>query len=244
MSPGITRAVAVRVLHQLRHDPRTIALLLVVPVALLVLVRYVLNDAEEFGRIGIPMLGLFPLITMFLATSITMLRERTTGTLERLMTMPLAKLDLLAGYALAFGVLAAAQAGLVSLVGFAFLDLDAGHSVALVIALAMANGLLGMSLGLFISAFAKTEFQAVQFMPAFLLPQILLCGLFTPRDDMAPALDALSGALPVTYAFDGLARAASSGELGSKFAIDVAVVVGTICLALALGAVTLRRRTS
>ena len=244
MSVSITRAVASRVLRQLHHDPRTIALLLVVPVALLVLVRYVINDADEFGRIGIPLLGLFPLITMFLATSITMLRERTTGTLERLMTMPLAKLDLLAGYAIAFGALAALQAGLVSAVGFALLDLESGHSVALVIALSMANGLLGMSLGPFISAFAKSEFQAVQFMPAFLLPQILLCGLFTPREQMAPALDAVSSALPVTYAYDALARAASSASLGAGFIVDIAVVTGTIAMALALGAATLRRRTT
>jgi ABC-2 type transport system permease protein len=243
VSARITLAVADRVLRQLRHDPRTIGLLLVVPVVLLVLVRYVINDADGFGRIGIPLLGLFPLITMFLATSITMLRERTTGTLERLMTMPMAKFDLLAGYAIAFGGLAALQAGIVSAVGFVFLDLDAGHSVALVIALAIANGLVGMSLGLFVSAFAKSEFQAVQFMPAFLLPQILLCGLFTPRDEMAPALETLSDFLPITYAFDALSRAAGTAALGSEFTLDLVVIAGTVVLALAGGAATLRRRT-
>jgi ABC-2 type transport system permease protein len=243
MNPKITVSVGARVLAQLRHDPRTIALLLVVPVVLLVLVRYVLDDASEFGRIGVPLLGLFPLITMFLATSITMLRERTTGTLERLMTMPMAKLDLLGGYAIAFGLVAAVQAALVSAVGFVFLDLESGHSVALVIALAIANGLVGMSLGLFVSAFAQSEFQAVQFMPMFLLPQILLCGLFQPRDEMAPALETVSDFLPLTYAFDALSRAAGSGDLGGEFWLDVAVVLGTIVLALVGGAATLRRRT-
>ena len=243
MTARTTLAVAGRVLRQLRNDPRTVALLLVVPVALLVIVRYVLNDPEEFGRIGVPMLGLFPLITMFLATSITMLRERTTGTLERLMTMPLAKLDLLAGYGIAFGVVAVVQASIVGLVGFTLLDLDSGHSVVLVIALATANGLLGMALGLFVSAFANSEFQAVQFMPAFLLPQILLCGLFTAREQMAPALETASDVLPVTYAFDALARANSSAPLGSAFTLDVIVLVGAVALALGLGAATLRRRT-
>ena len=243
MNPGITLAVGRRVLRQLSHDRRTIALLLVVPVVLIVLMRYVLDDAAEFARIGVPLLGLFPLITMFLATSITMLRERTTGTLERLMTMPLAKLDLLGGYAIAFGAFAAVQALLVSVVGFAFLDLEAGHSNALVVSLAIANGLLGMSLGLFVSAFAQSEFQAVQFMPMFLLPQILLCGLIQPRDEMAPALETLSDVLPVTYAFDALARAAGTGDLGGRFWLDVAVVIGTILLALAGGAATLKRRT-
>ena len=243
MSPRTTLAVAERVLRQLCHDPRTIALLLIVPSALLVLVRYVLDDAGEFERVGIPMMGLFPLITMFLATSITMLRERTTGTLERLMTLPLAKLDLLLGYAIAFGVVATVQAALVSTIGFTWLDLDAGHSTLLVVALAVGNGLLGMAMGLLISAFASTEFQVVQFMPAFVLPQILLCGLFQPREEMAPALEAASDVLPLTYAFDALLRAASPGELGSRFAADIAVLAGAALLALVLGAATLRRRT-
>jgi ABC-2 type transport system permease protein len=243
LSARVTFAVARRVMLQLRHDPRTVALLLVVPCALLVLVRYVLDSPQEFGRVGVPMLGLFPFILMFLATSITMLRERTTGTLERLMTMPLAKLDLLTGYGIAFGVIAAVQALLVSLIGFVFLDLDSGHSEALIVLLAISNGVLGMALGLLSSAFATSEFQVVQFMPAFVLPQLLLCGLFQPRDEMAPALETASDFLPLTYAFDALLRAAGPGDLGGRFWLDVAVIVGATVLALVLGAATLRRRT-
>jgi ABC-2 type transport system permease protein len=243
MSVRVTLSVARRVVRQLRHDPRTLALLLVVPAALLVLVRYVLDDSGSFDRVGIPMLGLFPFITMFLATSITMLRERTTGTLERLMTMPLAKIDLLAGYAIAFGAVAALQASLVSAIGFVGLDLETDHSVALVIALAIGNGVLGMAMGLLVSAFASTEFQVVQFMPAFVFPQILLCGLFQPRDEMASALRSASDALPLTYAFDGLERAGNGG-LGDDFAVDVTVLLGAALLALVLGAATLRRRTA
>jgi ABC-2 type transport system permease protein len=243
MSVRVTLSVARRVVRQLRHDPRTLALLLVVPAALLVLVRYVLDEPGSFERVGIPMLGLFPFITMFLATSITMLRERTTGTLERLMTMPLAKIDLLAGYAIAFGAVAAVQATIVSAIGFAGLGLEADHPVALVIALAIGNGVLGMAMGLLVSAFASTEFQVVQFMPAFVFPQILLCGLFQPRDEMASALQSVADALPLTYAFDGLQRAGNGG-LGGDFAVDVTVLLGAALLALVLGAATLRRRTA
>jgi ABC-2 type transport system permease protein len=243
LSSRITLAVARRVLLQLRHDPRTIALLLVVPAALLILVRYVLDSHDEFARVGIPLLGLFPFILMFLATSITMLRERTTGTLERLMSMPLAKLDLLSGYAIAFGIVAAIQAAVVSVIGFAFLDLESGHSDLLVVLLAIGNGLLGMAMGLLASAFASTEFQVVQFMPAFVLPQLLLCGLFQPRDEMAPALETVSNVLPLTYAYDALLRAAGSSDLGSRFTLDVVVLIGSTLLALVLGAATLRRRT-
>jgi ABC-2 type transport system permease protein len=244
VSARITAATAQRVLRQIRHDPRTIAMLLIVPAGLLVLLRYDFDARPGvFQTLGAPLCGLFPFIVMFLITSIAMLRERTTGTLERLMTMPLAKLDVLAGYGIAFGTLAAAQAVVVCGTGFLLLGLSAPHGAWLVGLLAIANALLGMSLGLFLSAFARTEFQAVQFMPAFVLPQLLLCGLFVSRDDMAGLLHAAGWALPFTYAYDALARVTQPGPLGGRLAVDVAVIVLATVGALALGAVTLRRRT-
>ncbi|MBK8294801.1 MAG: ABC transporter permease [Solirubrobacterales bacterium] len=244
MSPRIAVATGRRVLRQVRHDPRTIALLLAVPALLLVLMRFIFDGQDQvFQSIGAPLCGLFPFIVMFLISSITMLRERTSGTLERLMTMPMSKLDLLLGYGLAFGALAAAQAIVVCSVGFGLLGLTAPHGAVLVGALAILNAVLGMALGLLLSAFARTEFQAVQFMPAFVFPQILLCGLFVSREDMAPALEAISWLLPFTYAYDALARAVSPTPLGSGIVVDALVVAGTTIGALVLGALTLKRRT-
>jgi ABC-2 type transport system permease protein len=245
MSLRVTLAVAVRVLRQLRHDLRTVALLIVVPTLLVTLLRYLFDARpQQFDAVGAPLVGLFPLISMFLVTSITVLRERTSGTLERLLTMPLAKLDILAGYGLAFALVAAVQATVVSAVAFGLLGLDTASSPLAVGALAIANAVLGMALGLFVSAFAATEFQAVQFMPAFLLPQLLLCGLFVPRDTMASGLRAASDVLPLTYAYDSLHRIAVDGSLGSSGRADVAVILAATALALALGAATLRRRTA
>ena len=245
MSPQITLATALRVVGQLRRDPRTIAMLVVVPCVLVALLRYVFDgQPETFQRIGVPMVGIFPLVSMFLVTSIAMLRERTTGTLERLRTMPLAKLDLLAGYALAFAVIAVVQAAAVSAVAIGLLDLHVAGSTALVVALAVLNALLGMALGLFLSAFAATEFQAVQFMPAFLLPQLLLCGILAPRDSMSDVLRWLSAVLPMTYAYDALSRVAAGDGLRGDVAVDVAVLVAAALASLALGAATLRRRTA
>jgi ABC-2 type transport system permease protein len=244
MSARATLATAQRVLWQIRRDRRTLALLLLVPPLLLTLLRYVFDGTPEaFQRIGAPLCGLLPFIVMFLVTSIAMLRERTTGTLERLMTLPLAKADILAGYGLAFGTLAAIQATIVCLVGFGALGLDAAHGAWLVGLLAIGNALLGMALGLLVSAFARTEFQAVQFMPALILPQLLLCGLFVARDDMADLLSWISWALPFTYAYDALARATDPAPLGRRMVLDVAVIVGATVLSLGLGALTLRRRT-
>lgn len=244
MSAVATLATAERVLRQLRRDPRTLGLVLLVPPLLLTLFKYVFaGNGAVFDRIGGPLVGLFPFTSMFVVTSIAMLRERTSGTLERLMTMPIAKLDLLAGYGVAFAVVATVQAAISAATAFGLLGLDVAGSTAAVIALAIANALLGMSLGLFVSAFATTEFQAVQFMPAFVLPQILLCGLVQPRDRMAVGLRWISDVLPLTYAYDALHRVASLGELGHSVAIDAGVVAGVTILALALGALTLRRRS-
>jgi len=245
MSLRRTRATALRVLRQLRHDPRTIALLIAVPCVLEILVHELFRDRPAvFQSLGVPLLGLFPFVAMFIVTSITMLRERVSGTLERLMTTPLARGDLLVGYGLAFALVAAVQASVVSALSFGLLGLESGHRPASVVALAIANAVLGMALGLFASAFARTEFQAVQFMPAFVLPQILLSGLIVPREQMAEWLQAISAVLPLTYAYDALARLASSEPLGARFWADVVVVIGATVLALALGAGTLKRRTA
>jgi ABC-2 type transport system permease protein len=245
VTPARTWATALRVLTQLRRDPRTIALILLVPTVLVTILRYVFEGRPAiFDRVGGPMLGLFPFVSMFVVTSVTMLRERVTGTLERLMTTPLGKLDLLLGYAIAFALLAAIQASFVSGVAIFALGLDLAGSTGAVVGLAIGNALLGMSLGLFASAFARTEFQAVQFLPALVLPQILLCGLFVPRDQMASWLEGISAALPLTYSYDALARVTGGDPLTDRLALDVGVTVGATLLALALGAATLRRRTA
>jgi ABC-2 type transport system permease protein len=244
VSPRRTAATAARVLTQLRRDPRTVALLLLVPVFLMTLLRYVFDrQPGTFDDVGGPLIGIFPFTTMFVVTSVTMLRERTSGTLERLMAAPIAKLDVLAGYGVAFALVAAVQATVVSAVSFLLLGLDAEGSPIAVGAIGIGNAVLGMSLGLFASAFARTEFQAVQFLPAIVLPQLLLCGLFVPRDQMARALEVAAEALPLTYAFDALDRVATDGSLGSRGRIDVLVIGGAIVLSLVLGSLTLRRRT-
>ncbi len=244
MSARATLATTLRVLTQLRRDPRTIGLIVLVPVLLVTLLRYLFDaQPQVFDRIGGRMLGIFPFITMFIVTSVTMLRERVTGTLERLMTLPIAKLDILLGYALAFAVVAILQSTIVALIAFGLLDLHVAGSHVAVVALAVGNATLGMALGLFASAFARTEFQAVQFMPAVVFPQVLLSGLFIPRPDMARWLQLISDVLPLTYAYDALARVTLELGLGGRFALDVGVTVGAALLALALGAATLRRRT-
>jgi ABC-2 type transport system permease protein len=244
MSARATGATALRVLTQLRRDPRTVALVVLVPCLLLTLLRYLFDDRPQvFDAVGAPLIGLFPFITMFLVTSITMLRERTTGTLERLMSMPLAKLDLLAGYAIAFALLAAVQAVVTAAVAFLLLGLDVAGSTALIVGLGILNAVLGSVLGLLASAFASSEFQAVQFMPAIVLPQVLLCGLIVPREQMADGLQAVADILPLTFAFDALEEVAVQGSDLGGVTSQIAVLAALCAAAVGLGALTLRRRT-
>jgi len=251
LSPRLTASTAGRVLRQLRHDHRTIAMMLVLPSVLLGLLYLLWKDLPTlpgqpgiFDRVGLTMLGIFPFVVMFLVTSVATLRERTSGTLERLLTMPLGKLDLLLGYELAFGAVAVVQAGLVSALSLTVFGLDVAGPTWMLVLVALADALLGTALGLFVSAFAATEFQAVQFMPAFVLPQFLLCGLLVPRDEMPDFLHAVSSVLPLSYAVDALRDVTTNAEVATSTWVDLGVVVGAVLLALGLGAATLRRRTA
>ena len=245
MSARVTLATAARVLAQLRRDPRTVAMLLVLPCLLIGLLVWVFDDQPQtIDRIGAPLLGIFPFVVMFLVTSIVSLRERVTGTLERLLSMPLRKLDLLVGYALAFGLVATVQALLASAVSLGFLGIDVRGPVVMVVVVCIADALLGMALGLGVSAFATTEFQAVQFMPAIVLPQFLVCGLLVPRDQLPPVLEAISAVLPLSYAVDAMNALVTEEGVGSEVVVGLAVVLASMVLALALGAATLRRRTA
>jgi ABC-2 type transport system permease protein len=244
MSARILFSTTGRVLRQLRHDKRTIALIVVVPLVLLTLVYYLFEKQPfVFDHIGLIMLGLFPFVIMFLITSIAMLRERTSGTLERLLTTPLNKPDLLFGYGLAFGLLAAVQASIATGLAYWAFGLTTAGATWIVILFAVADAILGMALGLFFSAFARSEFQAVQFMPAVVFPQIFLCGLFAARETMAGWMQALSNVMPLTYAVQGLQEIGAHPDPTGLMWRDLGIVAGCAVLALSLAAATLRRRT-
>jgi len=245
MSPRTTLAVAGRVLTQLRRDHRTVAMLIAVPCVLLTLLWWMFDGNEiVFSRLGPPLLALFPFIVMFLVTSVTTLRERSSGTLERLLTTPMNKADLLVGYALAFGLVALVQAVVAVGLCIGLLGLDVQGEVWVLGLVAVLNAVLGTALGLFVSAFAETEFQAVQFMPALVLPQVLLCGLFVSRDALPNVLSAISDILPLSYAVDAMREVQGQPAWTADLSVDVGVIAGFALLALAVRAATLRRRTA
>lgn len=243
-------ATTTRILRQLAGDHRSVAMILLVPSLIITLIYFMFDDTARpagtpspFNTACLIMLGVFPLVVMFLITSITMQRERVSGTLERILTTPLRRFDLLAAYGTAFSLAAAAQATLACIVAFWLLGFRTEGSPLLVVTIAIINAVLGVGLGLLCSAFARTEFQAVQFMPVVIAPQLLLCGIIVPRAALPEWLQWVSNALPASYALEALQEVGAYPDLTATAVRDIAVVVGFAVLALCLAAVTLRRRT-
>lgn len=233
-----------RIMRQLSHDPRTLLMIFIVPCLLMALLRWLFDDSlATYNRIGPAFVGLFPFTIMFLITSITTLRERTSGTMERLMTTPIGKLDLLLGYMITFGIIAILQALVTTSLLLYVLDITVAGPEWFMVVMAVADALLGTALGLFISAFAQTEFQAVQFMPAFIFPQLLVGGLLVPLSQMPDLLEKIAYFLPLTYALDALTSIVTQADIISDMWRDLWVVVACIVVAVLLGALTLRRKT-
>ncbi len=245
MTPRVLLAVATRVLTQLRRDHRTLAMLLLLPCLLMTLLWWMFqgSSSQLFDSTGPALLAMFPFVIMFLVTSVTTLRERSSGTLERLLAMPMGKADFLGGYALAFGLVAAVQSVLAVALSVGLLGLDVQGPVWLLTVVAVVDAVLGSALGLFVSAFAQTEFQAVQFMPLVVIPQILLCGLFVPRSMLPDVLEAISNLLPLSYAVDAMQTLTQTADTAEVWP-DLTIVAGFALAGLALGAATLRRRTA
>lgn len=242
MNPAAALATAGRVLDQLRHDPRTVAMLLLLPAMLLGLFAWVMVDTPVFQTVGPAILALFPFIVMFLVTSITTLRERRSGSMERLFTMPLGRLDFILGYAIAFAAVAVVQAVVTVTMAVVVCGLDVDGAIWELGLVAVLDAILGSSLGLFTSAFARTEFQAVQFMPLVVFPQLLIGGILLQREQMPDVLQVISDWLPLSHAVDAV-TAVTAGESGWDVWRPLLIVVAFAVGAIVLGASTLRRRT-
>ena len=243
-------ATTTRILRQLAADHRSIAMILAVPILVITLMYFMFQNAPTrpgapsgFNTACLVLLGLFPLFVMFVITAITMQRERASGTLERILTTPLRRLDLLGAYGTAFSVAATAQATLACIVAFWILGFTTAGSFIWVFVIAIVNAVLGVGLGLLCSAFARTEFQAVQFIPLVMVPQLLLAGIIVPRAAMPEWLQWVSNVMPASYALEALQQVGAHPNLTDIAVRDIVVVIGCAIIALCLAAATLRRRT-
>ena len=243
MSLSKSFATANRVLKQLRHDIRALTLLFIIPSLLIVLLKYVFSGQPmTFYGLAPMLLGIFPMIMMFLVTSIATLRERRSGTLDRLMTMPVSKLDFILGYAAAFSLVGLLQALITASVILGILQVPVLGGTIATIGGAVFAALLGTALGLLSSAFATSEFQAVQFMPAFIFPQLLVCGLFVDRYQMARPLQWFANIMPLTYSVDAMKQITTHSDWTYAHTKDLLIVLVFAIAALILGSITIRRQ--
>lgn len=237
-----TFATAGRVLRQLRHDPRTVGLIIGVPILLMTLLKYIYEDNSQIFQFLAPILiGFFPLLIMFLVSSIATLRERNTGTLDRLMTMPISKLDFVFGYAFAFSLVGFIQSVIVTVFSINILDVNVPVGAQYLFLLAVVSAFMGTSFGLFVSAFARNEFQAVQLVMPILMPQFLISGLLVPREQMATVLQNISDFLPLTYMVEAAHEINTNSAISSAFFGDISILVGLSVLVLTLGTLTISR---
>lgn len=244
MSARLTLATAGRILRQLAHDKRTVAIVIVVPIVVISMLHYALDaDQQVIWRVDLIMVGVFPIILMFLVGATMMVRERTSGTLERLMTTPIGKGDVMVGYALAFGLVAAVQVAVTAAYTFGVLGLQVAGSAWLVLATSVVAAQLGVAFGLLAAAVSTSEFQAVQLFPAVIITQLLLCGLFGPRDGLVPVLRYLSDVMPISYAVQALTELSAAAEPTGLYWMSLAVTAGCVVVLLAIASATLRRRT-
>ena len=244
MSPTLTLATTGRILRQLSHDKRTLAIVALIPIVVITLLHYLFDQQQPLvSRVELIMLAVFPIILMFLLTATAMVRERTSGTLERLMTTPIGKGDILFAYALAFGALAIIQVGLATAFTYVVLDIQVSGSIWYVLVTAVLGAQLGVAFGLLASAVSTSEFQAVQLFPALIIPQLLLCGLFGPRDQMAEALYAISTVLPITHAVEALSELFTHATPTGHYWVSLGVTAACVLALLLFASATLRRQT-
>lgn len=247
MNPRTYLATTRRILAQLRADRRTLGLIAAVPALLLTLLYFVYRDYPGadalFNSIAVSMMAILPMVVMFLVTSVAMLRERVGGTLERLWTTPAHRADLLLGYATAFSLTAVVQSLILCAVAAWGLDVQIEAHWGWVVLSALVNAFVGVSLGLVVSAFARTEFQAVQFMPVVIAPQLFLCGLLVARDQLPRALEVVGNALPMSWAVDAVGELRAQAEVSGDYVRDLVRLVCFGLVVLVVAAMTVPRRT-
>lgn len=197
-------------------------------------------DTTFFDTIGPIFIGFFVFFFVFLIAGISFLRERTTGTLERLMATPIKRWELETGYLLGFGIFALAQSIIVALYSIHVLDMVQMGSIWYVLLITLMLAMVALTLGILLSTFANNEFQIVQFIPIVIVPQVLFCGIF-PLEGMADWLQWIAHIMPLYYGADALTSIMVKGEGFAGFATDFYILVGFALIFMILNIFALKK---
>jgi ABC-2 type transport system permease protein len=242
--PSNMLTIARRIILQLIRDRRTIALLVVVPLVIASLVGVSIPDKSILDYIAPAILSTLILFFGFLLTGISFLRERSQGTLERLMASPVSRLDIVGGYLLGFLLFALVQTMIIFFYMVYVLDVNFNGDLWQILVFQVLIGIGAVCLGTFFSVFARNEFQMMQFIPLIIVPQIFLCGLLWPVSQMPEYLQWIARFLPLTYGVDGIRALMLQGQNLLDIGKEVGVLAAYAVVLLVLAALTLRRGAS
>jgi ABC-2 type transport system permease protein len=236
-----TIAIAQRIINQLIHDRRTVVLLIIVPLIIASLVGVSVPDKSILDYTAPAIMAVLILFFGFLLTGISFLRERSQGTLERLMAAPVTRLDIVGGYLLGFLLFTLLQTLIIFFYMIYVLDVSYQGELWQILLFQVLIGVGAVCLGTFLSVFARNEFQMIQFIPMVIVPQMFLCGLLWPVAQMPDYLQWLANVLPMTYGVEGIRAMMLEGKELMDIGKDVGVLAGYAVGLLLLASLTLRR---
>jgi ABC-2 type transport system permease protein len=239
-----TLTIANRIINQLIRDRRTIALVIIVPLVIASLVGLAVPDKSLLDYTAPAIIATLILFFGFILTGISFLRERTQGTLERLMAAPVTRLDIVGGYLLGFLLFALLQTLIIFFYMVYVIDINYRGELWQILIFQVLIGIGAVCLGTFFSVFARNEFQMMQFIPMIIVPQIFLCGLLWDVSQMPDYLQWLARVLPLTYGVDGVRALMLQGQTLLDIGQDIGVLAAYAVGLLVLAALTLRRGAS
>ena len=229
-------------MRQLIRDRRTIALILIVPIVVMSLISYALpSNSGTLDKFAPALIVTLALFFTFLLTGISFLRERSQGTMERMMASPVSRLDMVVGYMLGFFAFALAQVLIILLFTIYALHIHYSGDLWQIFIFLILIIIMAVCLGIFTSAFAKNEFQMVQFIPLIIVPQIFLCGVIFPVEQMHKVLQWIAKFLPLKYGVDGMRQIMIQGHSLLNVGFDIGILVAFAIGMAILAAVSLRR---
>lgn len=236
---GIT-PVAGRILRTMRGDTRTLGLVFVLPAFIVFLLSEVFPSPRP-PTVAPVILAVVVFFLTYMLTAIGFLRERTAGTLERVLVAPISRTGLVLGYVLGYGCLAVVQSVVLLGAAVMFLDVSFELGAGIVLVVELLAALTALGTGIVLSLFADTEFQAIQFIPLVITPQVLLGGTFLPVEDLPVYLEWPARAMPLTYVIEAMDYAVTGRGTLEEFLLATAILGGFAVLSVLLAASIVRR---
>ncbi|MGO4110193.1 ABC transporter permease [Paenibacillus sp. YAF4_2] len=197
-------------------------------------------DMASFDSFGPVLIGFFSFFFVFLLAGVSFLRERTSGTLERLLATPIRRSEIVLGYLAGFGIFTLIQASLIAWYSVQVLGMSMSGHIVNMLLINLLLSLTALTLGTLLSSFASSEFQIIQFIPIIIVPQAFFSGLFN-LDAMNPVLQKLSYIMPLYYGADAMRGIMIRGEGIGDIQLDIYVLAGLSILFALLNVVALKK---